>query len=201
MATASKTALLVIDVQRDFCGGGALAVPDGDAVVRVINDLAARADGAGLPIYASRDWHPPVTNHFNTSGGPWPEHCVAGTPGAEFHPDLRLPAGTVVVSKGDLSGRDGYSAFDGHLDDGRPLAQALAEQGIERLIVGGLATDYCVKHSVLDARALGLEVVVVQDAIRGVDVAPGDSGRAVETMEAAGAVFVDSATLGAPASA
>lgn len=195
MPRTATTALLIIDVQNDFCAGGALAVPDGDAVVSVINDMAARASEAGMPIYATRDWHPRVTRHFKTYGGPWPEHCVAGTPGAQFHPDLRLPEGTVVVTTGDVSDSDGYSAFDGRLPDGRSLAQALNDQGIQTLIVGGLATDYCVKHSVVDARTHGFGVVVVRDAIRGVEVVAGDSDRAVEIMKAAGATFVESSQV------
>lgn len=186
-----STALLVVDVQNDFCPGGALAVADGDAVVPVINDLARRAAEGGALVLASRDWHPARTSHFKANGGPWPEHCVAGTAGAGFHPRLELPPDTVVVSKGDDPGADGYSAFDGHTGDGRSLRDTLAEHGVSRLIVAGLATDYCVRASVLDARRAGLDVVVVADAVRGVELHPGDSAQALAEMRAAGATVAD----------
>jgi nicotinamidase/pyrazinamidase len=195
MPDERSSALLVVDVQNDFCPGGALAVFEGDAVVPVINALARRAADAGAPVFASRDWHPARTSHFKTYGGPWPEHCVAGTEGAEFHPRLELPAATMVVTTGDDPGTDGYSAFDGHLDDGRSLGEALAAHGVSRLIVTGLATDYCVRASVLDARRAGLDVVVVIDAIRGVEVHPGDSARALAEMRAAGASITESSKV------
>jgi nicotinamidase/pyrazinamidase len=190
------TALLVVDVQNDFCPGGALAVPEGDAVVPVISRLARRATAASVPVFASRDWHPTSTSHFETGGGPWPEHCVAGTAGAEFHPQLELPPATMVVSKGNDPGADGYSAFDGRLEDGRSLAEALAAHGVTRLVVAGLATDYCVRASVLDACRMGYDVVVVSDAIRGVEVQPGDSARALREMRAAGALILKGEDVG-----
>jgi len=182
-------ALLIVDVQNDFCPGGALAVPDGDAVVPVINRVARCLAGSGIPVFASRDWHPRDTMHFAERGGPWPVHCVAGSPGAAFHPGLELPPGTLIVTKGDDPAADGYSAFEGHLPDGEALGDALARRGIRRLIVAGLATDYCVKRSVLDARQRGFEVVVVREGVRGVEVREGDTARAVAEMEAAGARF------------
>lgn len=195
MDRALGTALLIVDVQNDFCAGGALAVPDGDAVVPVVNAVAARAATSGVPVFASRDWHPADTAHFKPYGGAWPVHCVAGTAGAGFHPGLALPDGSLVVTKGDDPGADGYSAFDGHLVTGETLVEALVSRGIGRLVVVGLATDYCVKHSVIDARRAGLAVEVVSDAVRGVDLTPGDSERAVAEMRTAGATLVESARL------
>jgi nicotinamidase/pyrazinamidase len=186
MTDVDRTALLVVDVQNDFCPGGALAVPEGDAVLGPLNARIAEMRAAGAPIYASRDWHPPTTTHF-APAGPWPPHCVAQTPGAAFHPALQLPASTVILTKGNQSGSDGYSAFEGRTLAGTTLADDLRSRGVTHLVVGGLATDYCVRASVLDARRLGFDVTVLRDAIRGVDVNPGDSERALEEMQAAGA--------------
>jgi nicotinamidase/pyrazinamidase len=161
-------------------------VPDGDAVVPVINRLAQRLAARGAAVFASRDWHPRDTRHFALHGGPWPVHCVAGTPGAQFHPGLDLVEGTQVVTKGDDAEDHGYSAFDGRLPDGRPLAAALQDGQVTRLYIAGLATDYCVLHSALDGRRAGLDVVVIEDAVRGVDVASGDSEAALERMSEAG---------------
>jgi nicotinamidase/pyrazinamidase len=174
-------------VQNDFCPGGALAVPEGDAVVPVLNDYIARAQSAGIPIYASRDWHPPTTHHFAAFGGPWPVHCVQGTAGADFHPNLHLPAGTPIVTKGTSMEDAGYSMFEGTLEDGRTLAEALRERGVSRVHVGGLATDYCVRATVLDALRQGFRACLLVDAARGVNVTPGDDRRAVDEMAAAGA--------------
>ncbi|MBI4265401.1 MAG: bifunctional nicotinamidase/pyrazinamidase [Acidobacteria bacterium] len=186
---SDRSALLVVDVQKDFCPGGALAVPEGDRVVPVLNRRIAEAAAHGWPIYASRDWHPPVTRHFKQYGGEWPPHCVQRTEGAAFHDALQLPASTVVVTKGQDPDSPGYSAFQGETPDGRPLLADLQKRRIDRLYVGGLATDYCVKHSVLDALRAGLKVTVIGDAIKGVDVTPGDSARAIDEMRAAGAEF------------
>jgi nicotinamidase/pyrazinamidase len=190
-----RTALLVVDVQNDFCGGGALEVPDGDAVVPVLNAYIDRTAARGRAVYASRDWHPEVTTHFKAYGGLWPPHCIVNTPGAEFHPQLRLPAGPIVITKGNESGVEGYSAFEGTTAAGVPLLDDLRSRGIERLVVGGLATDYCVRASVLDALKAGFEVTVLEDAIRGVEVHAGDSARAIDEMKAAGAVVVPSAQV------
>jgi nicotinamidase/pyrazinamidase len=189
------SALLVIDVQRDFCPGGSLAVEEGDRVVAPLNALAARFAIAGRPVVATRDWHPRRTVHFQEFGGPWPPHCVQGTPGAEFHPNLVLPTGTVVVSSGTREDEDGYSVFDARDDAGRPVADLLREQGIKHLYIGGLATDYCVKASVLDARELGFEVTVLEDAVRAVNVQPGDGERALAAMREAGARATTSASI------
>lgn len=195
META-RSVLLIVDVQKDFCPGGALAVPGGDRVVPVLNRYIAEATARGVPVYASRDWHPAVTRHFQAYGGEWPPHCVQNTEGATFHPDLRLPASAVVVTKGESPDNPGYSALGGHTPDGRTLAETLRDGKIDRLYVGGLATDYCVKQSVLDARHMGLKVTVLADAIAGVDVQPGDSTRAIEEMRAAGADVVEGSRTG-----
>jgi nicotinamidase/pyrazinamidase len=180
-------ALIIVDVQNDFCPGGALAVAEGDAVVPVLNQYAERAAASGMPIFASRDWHPRETSHFAAWGGPWPPHCVQGTPGAAFHPALRLPSGTVVVSKGMGTKDDGYSAMEALLPDGRTLLDTLREMGVTRVYVGGLATDYCVRATVLDALRAGISATLLTDAIRAVDVAQGDGDRAIHEMLAAGA--------------
>jgi nicotinamidase/pyrazinamidase len=188
---SNRSALLVVDVQKDFCPGGALAVPAGDRVVPALNRHIADAGARGWPVYASRDWHPPVTRHFQPYGGEWPPHCVQNTDGANFHHDLHLPESAIIVSKGQAADTHGYSALEGHTSDGRTLLSDLRERGIDHLYVGGLATDYCVKHSVLDARRAGLEVTVLADAIAGVDVKSGDSTRAMAEMRAAGAEIVN----------
>lgn len=183
----ARDGLVVVDVQNDFCPGGSLAVPGGDAVVTVLNRYAARFASAGAAVLATRDWHPEATRHFQAGGGAWPSHCVQDTEGARFHPDLALPADTVIVSKGTDPEQDAYSAFQGEAEDGMPFAALLGERGVQRLFVGGLATDYCVKASVLDALKEGFEVVVLEDAVRAVDVTPGDGARALAEMTAAGA--------------
>jgi nicotinamidase/pyrazinamidase len=182
-------ALLIVDVQIDFCPDGALEVPGGDRVIEPLNRVAGCFAAAGLPVLASRDWHPPVTRHFRGFGGVWPPHCVQGSLGAAFHPALRLPEGTLVISKGSDPDSDSYSAFDGRSADGSSLGDILAALHVGHLYVGGLATDYCVRSSVLDARKAGLEVTVLADAIAGVDVATGDSEKALEEMGRAGVTF------------
>lgn len=183
----TPAALLIIDVQNDFCPGGSLPVADGDRVVEPLNRAAELFATAGLPVVASRDWHPEITGHFAAYGGTWPPHCVQGSRGAEFHPALKLPPGYLLVSKGFEADGDSYSAFDGGLDDGRSLRQLLASLGVTQLYVGGLATDYCVKESVLAALSYGFKVIILEDAIAGVNVNPGDSLRALAQMQSAGA--------------
>ena len=181
-------ALLMVDVQNDFCPGGALAVPDGGAVVPVLNDWIAAATSGGAIVFASRDWHPANHVSFRARGGPWPPHCVQNTSGADFHPQLRLPvSGTEIVTKADTADRDAYSAFDG-----TDLADRIRAAGVRRLWVGGVATDYCVRASVLDALRLpGLEVHVIVAAVRAVEAQPGDGTRALEEMRSAGALLED----------
>ena len=182
-----NAALIVVDIQNDFCEGGSLAVSDGDRVVPVLNEYAERFAAAGRPVFASRDWHPARTKHFQEYGGVWPPHCIPGTKGAEFHPDLRLPDRTVVVSTGMDPEEDGYSAFPSTLEDGRDLATALRDASVSHLYIGGLATDYCVKMTVLDALAAGFEVTLLLDASRGVNLQPHDAAQAIEQMVGAGA--------------
>jgi len=185
----SKDALIVIDVQNDFCAGGALAVKDGEQVVPPLNRYIEKFTKAGLPIFATRDWHPEKTSHFNTGGGPWPPHCIQGSKGAQFYPDLTLPYDAVIVSAGMGADEDGYSGFLGRDDSGTKLADLLRQRGVERIFVGGLATDYCVKHTVLDGLKEGFKVVLLADCVRGVNLTPTDSERAVEEMARAGAVI------------
>jgi nicotinamidase/pyrazinamidase len=186
----ANTALLIVDVQNDFCPGGALPVPEGDKVVPVLNRAVEQFQRAGALIIASRDWHPETSTHFATHGGQWPVHCVQYTPGAAFHPELQLPAEAVVVSKGMGENEDAYSAFDARTEDGTPLEDLLRAKGIKRLVVGGLATDYCVRASVLGALERGFEVLVLRDAVRGVNLQPGDSDRALAEMEERGAKLI-----------
>jgi nicotinamidase/pyrazinamidase len=182
MINRKKEALLIVDVQNDFCPGGALAVTGGDEVVAPLNKLIDRFLSRGLPVYKTRDWHPPKTKHFVDYGGVWPAHCVQNTPGAEFHPGLRDDPRIKVISKG-LGDTDCYSAFDE-----TDLAAQLRVEHVQKVMVGGLATDYCVKNTVLDALNEGFEVTAVEDAIRAVDVQPGDGERAIQEMRAAGAL-------------
>lgn len=182
-----RPALLIVDMQKDFCAGGTLAVPYSDHVVTALNRYLDDALARGVTIYASRDWHPAVTSHFKSHGGPWPVHCVQGTDGARFHPNLRLPPTSIVVSKGDDPGSPGYSALEGRTSEGKLLLADLQERGLDHLYVAGLATDYCVKQTVLAALAAGLTVTVLGDAIAGVDAEPGDSVRALDEMREKGA--------------
>ena len=185
----AKDALIIVDVQNDFCPGGALAVTGGDQVVAVLNCLIPEIERAGLPVIATRDWHPQQTTHFNTHGGSWPPHCVQGTKGAEFHADLALGEGAVIISTGMAENADGYSGFDGVDARGVRLADLLRERAIERLVVGGLATDYCVKETVLDGLQKGFKVVVLEDAVRGVNLNLNDARQALDEMKRAGAAI------------
>jgi nicotinamidase/pyrazinamidase len=177
--------LMVVDVQRDFLPGGALGVRDGDAVVPVLNRYLARFAAQGLPVVFTRDWHPPDHCSFRARGGPWPPHCIAGTPGAGFAPGLALPAHAEIVSKATTAAADAYSGFD-HTG----LADRLHARGVRRLFIGGLATDYCVQSTTRDGLAAGFSVFVLGDAIRAVDVQPGDGERALAAMLAGGARLI-----------
>lgn len=187
-------ALLVVDLQRDFLPGGALGVPDGDEVVPVLNRCLALFERARLPVVLTRDWHPGDHVSFAAQGGPWPPHCIADTLGAAFAADLAVPETAQVVSKAMLSHADAYSGFEG-----TALADGLRQRQARRLFIGGLATDYCVQATVLDALREGFEVVLLCDAVRAVDVTPGDGERALGAIRAAGAVLADHSQLGAPA--
>ncbi len=193
MIDGTRAALLIVDVQNDFCSGGALAVPDAERVVSTVNRYLDDAAAHGALVYSSRDWHPAVTKHFKLYGGPWPVHCVQGTDGASFHPNLRLPVTAIVVTKGADADSPGYSAFEGHTSDGKSLLSDLQERGIRHLYVAGLATDYCVKHSVLEALSAGLRVTILGDAIAGVNV--DDSARALAEMRTRGAEVIASADI------
>jgi nicotinamidase/pyrazinamidase len=180
-------ALIVVDVQRDFCPGGALPASGCERILPAINRYLAEAQQVSMPIYASRDWHPAITSHFKAYGGEWPPHCVQGSRGAEFHPGLHLPASATVISKGDDPERPGYSAFDGHRPDGGSLLQDLRDRHVNTLYIVGLATDYCVKRTTIDALQAGLHAIVLTDAVAGIDVNPGDVDRALTEMSRAGA--------------
>jgi nicotinamidase/pyrazinamidase len=171
-------ALLIIDFQNDFTAGGALAVPEGDDIAGPVKRLAEHYEH----VFATRDWHPPDHASFETEGGPWPVHCVAGTPGAAFHPAMESIDVDEVVDVGREREDEGYSGFENS-----DLAELLRARGIDRVAVVGLATDYCVRASAIDACREGFDVTVVEDAIRGVDVHPGDSERALAEMHDAGA--------------
>ena len=175
-------ALIVVDVQNDFCSGGALPVPDGDKVVPVLNEYIRIFSRAGASIVATRDWHPADHISFKAQGGVWPPHCIQGTQGAAFHPDLALPKEAVIISKGDHPKKEAYSGFQG-----TDLAERLKREGIRTVYVGGLATDYCVKNTALDALKSGFETVFLEDASRGVEARPGDTEKAISEMKESGA--------------
>ncbi|HZO78189.1 MAG TPA: nicotinamidase [Solirubrobacteraceae bacterium] len=173
----SIDALIVVDVQNDFCAGGALAVPDGDAVVEPINRLAREARF----VVATRDWHPPNHQSFRAYGGPWPVHCVQGSKGAELYPRLDRKEIDAVIDAGQAPDLEGYSGFEG-----TELERVLREHGANEVHVAGLALDYCVKETALDACRAGFYVVVHRDATRSIEAHPGDAQRAVEQLLTAG---------------
>jgi nicotinamidase/pyrazinamidase len=187
MNAAPSDALIVTDVQRDFCPGGALAVRGGDEIVPIINKLIPKFEH----VVYTRDWHP--ANHISFSGTPefidksWPVHCVADSPGAQFHPNLDVPETPWIVNKGTQIDHEAYSAFEG-----TDLAKQLELRGIERVFICGLATDYCIKNTALDALRHGFQAIVFSDAIRGVDVPAGTADEAVETMKNAGVRMIGS---------
>ena len=172
-------ALVIVDFQNDFTPGGALGVTGGDEIAGQLNELAA--SGNYDVVVATRDWHPPDHGSFAAQGGPWPEHCVQGTPGAELHPGLDRALVDVVVDKGQDPATEGYSGFEA-----TNLAELLRERNVDHVTVVGLATDYCVKNTALDALRAGFGVTVDSTAVRAVEVAPGDGARALEEVRAAG---------------
>ena len=192
MTSGTKKALIVVDVQNDFCPGGSLAVAQGDEVVAPLNKLMKEFLDRGEPVYKTRDWHPEKTKHFAAYGGTWPVHCVQNTRGAEFHPDLLDDPRITTISKGFDERADGYSGFDG-----TQLAQLLRDEGVEEIWVGGLATDYCVKQTVFDGLRNGFKVKALADAMRAVNVNPDDGKKAVEQMREAGAEVVGDQTKAA----
>ena len=181
MEIDKHTTLIVVDVQNDFCPGGALAVEGGDQVVPILNQYIKMFTDAKAPIIFTRDWHPSDHSSFKSQGGSWSPHCIQNTEGAKFHSDLLVPPGGEIVSKADKQD-EAYSFFKG-----TDLAQKLHQRGIRRLLVGGLATDYCVRETVLDGLKHGFEVYHLDDASRGVNVNPGDSERALSEMVDRGA--------------
>ena len=185
---AEHDALLVVDVQRDFLPGGALAVPRGDEVVPFLAACVEKFKRCNLPIAASRDWHPSDHCSFRDFGGPWPPHCVAGSAGAELDQALHLPADAKIVDKGRQTDLDAYSAFEG-----KELHSWLREQGVRRLFIGGLATDYCVQHSARDALRHVYEVILLEDAMRAIDPAAGE--RIVEELCSLNVTVIQSGEL------
>ncbi|MFW5909485.1 MAG: isochorismatase family protein [Thiohalospira sp.] len=183
----ATTALVIVDVQNDFLPGGALGVPGGDAVIPPLNRCAAAFAAAGRPVLATRDRHPPDHCSFRAQGGPWPPHCVDGTEGFAFGAGLILPKGTTLIDKGTRADADAYSGFDG-----TDLAARLRSAGCTGIVVGGLATDYCVRATALDGRAEGLAVTVLTDAVGAVDIQPGDGERALAEMAEAGCTLTTS---------
>jgi nicotinamidase-related amidase len=179
-------ALLVIDVQRDFLPGGSLQVPDGDQVVPVLNAYMSAFAARHLPIFLTRDWHPEGHCSFRSAGGRWPVHCVQGTPGADWPAELQVPRDAHVVSKATDEHADALSGFSGTV-----LATLLRDRDVRRVFVGGLATDYCVHDTVLDALSQGFNVAVLGDAIRGVNLQPGDETRAIREMIERGASLLE----------
>ncbi|MDA4129010.1 MAG: isochorismatase family protein [Thaumarchaeota archaeon] len=183
----TNLALVVVDVQNDFCPGGSLSVKHGDKVVGHINAMIERFESEGLPIFFTRDWHPADHCSFHEQGGIWPPHCVRETKGAKFHTNLRVPADATIISKATKADKEAYSGFDG-----TDLSARLKALRVTRVIVGGLATDYCVKNTVLDALHDGFEVMILKDCIKGVEVRKGDSAQAIQEMKANGAVMIQS---------
>ncbi|HMG37180.1 MAG TPA: bifunctional nicotinamidase/pyrazinamidase [Blastocatellia bacterium] len=185
------TALVLVDIQNDFCPGGSLAVQDGDKIVPVVNRI--------MPLFpiviSTQDWHPPNHISFKERGGPWPPHCVQGTVGAELHPDLKRAYIQHYFRKAYTTERDAYSEFDGTDDKGRSLDEVLRSLGVKNLCVVGLATDYCVRATVLDGLDYGYHVMPVTDAMRAVNVQPDDGDKALNEMASKGAELITSEAL------
>ncbi len=189
MAANDRPVLLVVDVQNDFCPGGALAVADGDKVIEPLNKIIDRFYREGMPIFFSRDWHSRSTRHFQENGGEWPVHCLAGTEGAQFHANLKIPKGAFIIDKGTDDSQDGYSPFEGWvaLAD-RSFGDMLRDLGATALCIGGLATDYCVKNAALDAVKL-YPTYLLLDCCRPVD--PNTGYSALREMEEAGVTITN----------
>ncbi|MDR3238008.1 MAG: isochorismatase family protein [Spirochaetia bacterium] len=177
-----KQALIAVDIQNDFCPGGSLAVADGDKIIAPANRLIKLFEQKGYPVFFTRDWHPADHSSFNENGGAWPPHCVAGTQGALFHKDLIVPERSFVISKAVEKNSEAYSGFQG-----TDLSVRLRSLGINDLVVIGLATDYCVKSTVMDAIQEGFAVTVISDAVGAVNVQPDDGEKAMLEMQKAGA--------------
>ncbi|MFB3925790.1 MAG: isochorismatase family protein [Syntrophales bacterium] len=188
-------ALIVVDMQNCFLPGGVLGVSSGDEVIGPLNRLIRIFQEKNLPVFFSRDWHPANHCSFHERGGPWPPHCVQNTEGAEFSPALAIPAGAIVFSKGTDPDMEEYSAWLARDNAGRSLRDHVLGNKIERLFVGGLATDYCVLNTVKDALREGHRTYILTDAVRAVNVNPGDAERAFKEMTAAGGVLITSKTV------
>ena len=178
-------ALLVVDVQNDFCPGGSLAVKDGDKVVPGLNKVIEAFNKSGFPIFFTRDWHPRNHISFRNQGGIWPPHCIQGTHGADFHPGLEVPQSATIISKAEDSGFEAYSGFQG-----TDLEKRLRVLGVDEVFIGGLTTDYCVRQSSLDALHAGFTVNVLKYCTRAVNLKPGDDVRALGEMKKAGARLI-----------
>ncbi len=187
MELKDTDALILVDVQNDFCPGGSLAVEGGDKVAAKLSDVAARFRAKGARVYATQDWHPDGHVSFQAKGGPWPAHCVLTSKGAEIHPALKLPIGTSIIRKGTNPKEDAYSGFQG-----TTLENQLRRVNVKRVFLGGLATDYCVLNTALDARSLNFDTYVLTDAIAAVDANPGDGAAALQKMQEAGASMITS---------
>ncbi len=187
IALSHMDALIVVDMQMDFMPGGALPVPDGDKIVDRVNEYVKRFSKIGLPVFFTRDWHPKDHISFKDYGGPWPPHCVQDTEGAMFHSDLYIPSDNkFIISKGTSKDFDAYSGFQGTV-----LDDLLRERGVRRIFVCGVATDYCVKNTVIGGINLGYQTFLLLDAIKGVDVNKGDSEKAIREMMSKGAVCLN----------
>ncbi len=174
--------LIVVDMQNDFMPGGALAVSDGDKIIPRLNEYIRLFQERNRPIVATRDWHPPKTTHFAESGGPWPPHCIQGTRGAELHPALLLPEEVLLLSKGMDPATDAYSAFHAQDAQARPLREILEGWAVRHIYIGGLALDYCVKWSSLDALEYGMQLTALIDATRAVNLHVHDAELAIEEL-------------------
>ncbi|MCL5063720.1 MAG: bifunctional nicotinamidase/pyrazinamidase [Firmicutes bacterium] len=188
-----RQALVIVDAQNDFFPGGALAVPHGDDIIPVLNRWLAYFMDQGLPIALTQDFHPANHCSFHAQGGPWPPHCVQQSVGAAFYPALASLDSVAIFRKGSHPDRDAYSGFEGVDEHGLGLAQWLHQRGVQSLIVGGLATDYCVRATVLDGLGAGFSVTVLENGIRGVEANPGDSSRAIADMISHGALVTKDA--------
>jgi nicotinamidase/pyrazinamidase len=190
MPIGEHDGLIIVDVQNDFCPGGALAVPTGAQVAETLTGVAAHFAAHGAHVFATQDWHPAEHASFRAQRGPWPEHCVQDTPGAQFHPAFALPEGALIVRKGTDPTKDAYSGF---VDS--DLEERLRASGVTRVFVGGLATDYCVLNTVVDAVDRDFETYVLVDAVGAVDVEPGDGQRALHLMAGSGAGLVEASAI------
>ena len=181
-----KKALLIVDMQNDFCPGGALGIRDGNKIIPAINKYIKIFSEKKLPIFSSRDWHPKKTTHFKEFGGIWPRHCIQNSKGAEFHPKLELPKEAILLYKGMDPEKESYSVFQAQDQNGMSFLNLLKILGVEEIYIGGLAADYCVKFSAIDALKERFKVKLLVDAIKGVNLKPEDSESAIREMVGSG---------------